>query len=148
MKKSIFGNLDISDGFIGFKEFKSTNNKHLSSPRSSQPQTRLDLPSIMSTTAELRQLLKEDANGQNLYDHLTQTLMRILIERPKNAFEAFELISAEVKGNPLNPDPEHGKPLPMSAEQVREERKTSLPLTSHRLFSSLIALEAIELGEE
>lgn len=72
----------------------------------------------MTTTAELKQILKEDSNGQNLYDHLTQTLMRIIIDRPKNAYEAFELISASVKGNPLNPDPEHGRPLPMSAQQV------------------------------
>jgi hypothetical protein len=73
----------------------------------------------MATTEELRQILKEDQNGQNLYDHLTQTLMRILIDRPKNAFETFELISANVKSNPLNPDPSHGRPLPLSAEQVR-----------------------------
>jgi hypothetical protein len=72
----------------------------------------------MSSTAELKQILKEDSNGQNLYDHLTQTLMKILEERPKNAFESFELISAQVKGNPLNPDPEHGRPLPLSAQQV------------------------------
>lgn len=72
----------------------------------------------MASAAELRQILKEDQNGQNLYDHLTQTLMQILIERPKNAFEAFELISVNVKSNPLNPDPSHGRPLPLSSEQV------------------------------
>eukprot|EP01031_Cornospumella_fuschlensis_P036340 gene36340-44083_t len=60
----------------------------------------------MATAAELRQLLKEDTNGQNLYDHLTQTLMRILIERPKNAYESFELISANIKANPLNASPD------------------------------------------
>lgn len=73
----------------------------------------------MATAAELRQILKEDANGQNLYEHLTNTLMQILIERPKNAFENFELISSKVKSNPLNTDPDAGKPLPLSAEQVR-----------------------------
>ena len=72
----------------------------------------------MTSTSELRQILKEDANGQNLYDHLVQTFLRIMVDRPKNAFENFELISAEVKSNPLNPDPQHGRPLPMSAEQV------------------------------
>ena len=47
--------------------------------------------------------------------------MRILIDRPKNAYDAFELISADVKANPLSPDPEYGlgKPLPLSAEQVQ-----------------------------
>ena len=42
---------------------------------------------IMSTTAELRQLLKEDSQGKNLYDHLTETLMKILIDKPKDAYD-------------------------------------------------------------
>ncbi len=72
----------------------------------------------MATAAELRQILKEDASGKNLYDHLTETLMKLLIERPANAYDSFENISASVKANPLNPDPEHGRPLPSSAGQV------------------------------
>jgi hypothetical protein len=72
----------------------------------------------MSSTAELRQILKEDANGHNLYDHLVQVLVRLINERPKNAYEQFELISAEIKTNPLNPDPEHGRQLPVSGDQV------------------------------
>lgn len=72
----------------------------------------------MATAAELRQILSEDPSGKDLYGHLTETLMRILIERPKNAYDSFELISAAVKANPLNPDPENGKPLPPSAAEV------------------------------
>jgi hypothetical protein len=72
----------------------------------------------MATASELRQILKEDAAGQNLYDHLTETLMKIMIDRPKNAYDSFELISSQVKGNPLNPDPLKGKPLPPSAAEV------------------------------
>jgi hypothetical protein len=72
----------------------------------------------MATASELRQILKEDAVGQNLYDHLTETLMKIMIDRPKNAYDSFELISSQVKGNPLNPDPLKGKPLPPSAAEV------------------------------
>jgi hypothetical protein len=41
----------------------------------------------MSTAAELRQLLKEDAAGKNLYDHLTETLMKLLIDKPTNAYD-------------------------------------------------------------
>lgn len=74
----------------------------------------------MATAAELRQILKEDANGQNLYDHLTQTLMKILVDRPKNAYEAFELISSDVKSNPLSPDQHLAKPLDLVPEQVKE----------------------------
>mmetsp|Transcript_26581 Transcript_26581/g.58866 ORF Transcript_26581/g.58866 Transcript_26581/m.58866 type:complete len:434 (+) Transcript_26581:82-1383(+) len=72
----------------------------------------------MATAAELRQILKEDGTGKNLYDHLTETLMKILIDRPKDAYDSFELISADVKANPLNPDPEKGKPVPPSADEV------------------------------
>ena len=73
----------------------------------------------MATANELRQLLKEDAAGKNLYDHLTETLMRIVLDRPANSYDAFELISADVKMNPLNPDPEKGKPVPPSEDEVR-----------------------------
>jgi hypothetical protein len=73
----------------------------------------------MATVEELRQILKEDAGGKNLYDHLTETLMKILIDRPKNAFDSFELISSEVKANPLDPNPLKGKPIPPSAAEVR-----------------------------
>lgn len=73
----------------------------------------------MATASELRQILKEDHGGKNLYDHLTETLMKIIIDRPKNSYDAFELISADVKANPLNPDPLKGKPLPPSAAEVR-----------------------------
>jgi len=75
----------------------------------------------MATAHELRQILKEDAGGKNLYDHLTETLMKILIDRPKDAFDSFELISADVKANPLNPDPEKGKPLPPSAAELEKQ---------------------------
>ncbi len=73
---------------------------------------------MAATVADLRQILKEDSSGKNLYDHLTETLMKILIDRPANAFDNFELISAEVKENPLNPDPVKGLPVPMGKEEV------------------------------
>jgi hypothetical protein len=44
--------------------------------------------------------------------------MKILVDRPKNAFAEFENISAQVKTNPTNPDPEFGRPLPPSTEEV------------------------------
>lgn len=45
----------------------------------------------MSSNAELRQLLKEDATGKNLYDHLTETLMKILLEKPKSAYDKYDM---------------------------------------------------------
>lgn len=75
----------------------------------------------MSSTTELRQILKEDADGRNLYEHLTQTLMKILIEKPKNAYDSIESISASVKQSPLDPNPPVSKPLPLSAEQIHKQ---------------------------
>jgi hypothetical protein len=77
----------------------------------------------MTSVAELRQLLKEDVKGKNLYDHLTETLMKILIDRPDNAFDAFELISAEVKENPYDPNPLRGRSIPASGEELKKQSK-------------------------
>ena len=70
--------------------------------------------------AEAKGILQEDKSGRNLYDHLTETLMKIIIDRPENAYDMFEQISSEVKANPLDPSPEAntGKPHPVSEEQV------------------------------
>lgn len=70
--------------------------------------------------AEARGLLKEDRNGKNLYDHLTETLMKIIIDRPENAFDIFEQISSEVKANPLDPSPNAtlAKPHPVGEDQM------------------------------
>ena len=104
----------------------------------------------MSTADELRQILKEDRSGKNLYNHLTETLMKLLIEKPTNAYDQvgskwlefsrnhfviwsiitldhplkkmidsqFELMSADVKLNPFNPDPEVGRAIIKSEEEV------------------------------
>ena len=72
------------------------------------------------TLAEAKGILQEDKSGRNLYDHLTETLMKIIIDRPENAYDMFEQISSEVKANPLDPSPEANipKPHPVSEEQV------------------------------
>ena len=64
--------------------------------------------------AEIKQQLSEDVNGNNLYNHLTDVLIKI-VENPKKAYENFELISAEVKNSKVNPV---GAPLPPSKEEV------------------------------
>lgn len=75
----------------------------------------------MATVGELRQILKEDSAGKNLYDHLTETLMKLLLDRPGNAYENFEFISAAVKETPLDPNPSAGRPVPDSAELVAKK---------------------------
>lgn len=102
----------------------------------------------MSTADSLRQMLKEDKCGKNLYNHLTETLMKILMDKPTNAYDQvhwviasslsyityapndihiqmfciqFELVSADVKLNPFNPDPVVGRAIVSSAEEVSQE---------------------------
>jgi len=75
----------------------------------------------MASVSELRQLLKQDGDGNNLYEHLTQTLMKILLDKPKNAYDMFELISADVKVNPLNPDPTVGKGVPPTPDEITKQ---------------------------
>ncbi len=95
----------------------------------------------MATVAELRQLLKEDANGQNLYEHLTQVLMRILVDRPKNAFENFELISADVKANPLTAELSSAANLPQSTQQVILFASLILTVSKIEYFYSVHSLK-------
>jgi radial spoke head protein 4A len=74
----------------------------------------------MASISELRQILKQDQSGKNLYDHMTETVMKILLERPANAYDMFENISADVKMNPLNPEVTTANAVPPSAEEVSE----------------------------
>lgn len=65
--------------------------------------------------------MKQDQSGKNLYDHLTETVMKILLERPSNAYDMFENISADVKMNPLNPEVTVANAVPPSAEEVEKQ---------------------------
>lgn len=77
----------------------------------------------MASVPELRQILKEDANGKSLYDHLVQTLMKIILDRPKDAYDSFEIISSEIKANPLDPSPIKGRTITPSEEEVSKISK-------------------------
>jgi hypothetical protein len=73
------------------------------------------------SVAEVRQILKQGQDGKNLYDHLVETLMKILLDRPQNAYDMFELISAEVKANPLNPEAEVNQSIPSTPEEIAKQ---------------------------
>ena len=62
-------------------------------------------------------------NGKNLYDHLVETLMKVMLDRPGNAYDMFELISAGVKANPLKSESEGSQLLPPSDEEVEKQLK-------------------------
>lgn len=70
-------------------------------------------------------MLKEDTSGKNLYDHLTETLMKLMLDQPKNAYDMFEMVSAEVKANPMNPSPEANAAVPMSEAEIASKLEWS-----------------------
>eukprot|EP00742_Colponemidia_sp_Colp-10_P000571 GILJ01000625.1.p1 GENE.GILJ01000625.1~~GILJ01000625.1.p1 ORF type:complete len:473 (+),score=96.00 GILJ01000625.1:42-1421(+) len=49
------------------------------------------------TVEEAKAFLMKESKGDNVYDHLTQVLAKILLERPDNAVESLEQISRFVK---------------------------------------------------
>jgi radial spoke head protein 4A len=52
----------------------------------------------MATLEEAKAFLKKDAgDGSNLYDHLSEVLLKILVERPENLRDSFEHLSASIK---------------------------------------------------
>jgi hypothetical protein len=42
-------------------------------------------------------LMAADANGNSVWDHMTDIIMTMLESNPSNAFQNFETISSEVK---------------------------------------------------
>jgi len=51
----------------------------------------------MASIEELSQILKSDSNGDNLYDHLTETLLELLLKKPEDPLNAFEGISSRLR---------------------------------------------------
>lgn len=52
----------------------------------------------MTTLEEAKAFLKQECvDGTNLYDHLSDVLLKILVERPENLHDTFEAISTAVK---------------------------------------------------
>jgi hypothetical protein len=62
-----------------------------------------------SSYEEAKQFLLRDNNGSNLYDHLSETLLKILVEKPDDAVDMFEHISSLVKQGSFKPSDGEGK---------------------------------------
>jgi hypothetical protein len=64
--------------------------------------------------------------------------LKILIDKPANSYDQFEIISSDVKAKPFNPDPEAGRAVPPSEEEVRGTRsRDGRTSRRHRLFLDL-----------
>lgn len=85
---------------------------------------------VETELANARKFLLQNSqkSDSNLYDHLSTVLMRVLEQRPNNAVDIFENISAEVKRNKFQPEQfdlgmkfrnasDHGKALELAKIQ-------------------------------
>jgi radial spoke head protein 4A len=60
----------------------------------------------MTTLEEAKAFLQKEApDGTNLYDHLAEVLLKILVERPENLHETFEHLSVAVRQKRYVPPP-------------------------------------------
>ena len=62
-----------------------------------------------SVEAAKAYLMKANAEGCNLYDHLAEVMSKLLVEKPADALAQLEAISAEVKANKFVPGPAPAK---------------------------------------
>ena len=89
----------------------------------------------MSLQDSLAYLQKTNSNGHNLYDHLSDVLLRLLENKPANAYDAFENISVDVKGATFNsPAIDHVKVAPDNIEAFESPENLALARVHVNLF--------------
>lgn len=67
-------------------------------------------------------LMEATKDGTNLYDHLSQLLMKLLEEKPSNAIDVFESISSQVKQARFHPESYES---PAAIQKARESSSVS-----------------------
>ncbi|PRP83611.1 radial spoke head protein 4 [Planoprotostelium fungivorum] len=99
------------------------------------PIVNISLPSTIDDAKAA--LMKSDSNGNNVYDHLTDIILRVLEQQSDDAYSKFEVLSSDVKASKLAPKEE------LSGLQHIEEETLDLKLANTRsnLFKSLELLE-------
>ena len=88
-------------------------------------------------------LRKADQNGRTLYDHLTQTILEVVKEKPENPIEAFKTIAVRVDQSTT--DPTVYKELPAIPENTPEYERLQ---NSIKRTTSLIKPELDEDEQE
>ncbi|RLN67729.1 hypothetical protein BBP00_00001438 [Phytophthora kernoviae] len=84
----------------------------------------------MTTLEEAKAFLKkESSDGTNLYDHLADVLLKIIVERPENLHETFENISTLVKQQRYLPSQQ--PPTVDGASQLSSINKLALTHQEH-----------------
>jgi len=92
-------------------------------------------------------LLKADASGKSLYDHLTNLLVQLFKEKPENSLAAFESLSARLKEEALMVP--HRQELPSFHQELKPHAQLSAALEkSTALCRGTTPAEDDELPEE
>ena len=74
----------------------------------------------MTTLEEAKAFLKKDAgDGTSLYDHLSEVLLKILVERPDKLSDSFEHLSTAVKQQRYQPHDASGDDSALVKDSVR-----------------------------
>lgn len=78
----------------------------------------------MTTLEEAKAFLKKEApDGSNLYDHLSDVLLKILVERPENLHDSFEYMSSTVRQQRYVPPVDVQKPSAAKRESCLQQEK-------------------------
>jgi radial spoke head protein 4A len=102
----------------------------------------------MASVEELTQLLKADCNGDNLFDHLTDTLLELLVQRPEDPLQAFDTVSTKIRQSkvdvevPSKPDvhADHKQKMLEYAHSVSNLlKKPDEPLEDTSSFADLLS---------
>jgi hypothetical protein len=86
----------------------------------------------MASLEEAKQFLKRDVGGHNLYDHLSDVLLKLLVDKPADALESFEHLSAAIKKLSFAP-----KPIPDYADDVDDAQTTRIAVSTGHFDTSI-----------
>ena len=68
---------------------------------------------------DAKNYLQKEVKGSNLYDHLSEVLVKVLAERPEDAVAMFENLSTLVKQQTIAPKGSEGATNDQDPEAVR-----------------------------
>ena len=97
-----------------------------------------------SVEAAKAYLMKANAEGCNLYDHLAEVMSKLLSEKPADALAQLEAISAEVKATKFVPGPGPAKAGTAPSVSLSLSVSPLPPFPAHSLSPSLCATAPVD----
>lgn len=87
-----------------------------------------------SDFAEAKAYLQTDRNGANLYNHISEVLLKLVTERPNDSLEIFEHISSVAQRSSFNAGRGIGKATDGEAKEKADAKKKTWVDTSAKLY--------------